>query len=139
MSRGIHSGGFNNVLNTVTGQVLPFGSEKVTSYEIGSKNRFAHGTVQFNVTGFYNDFRDEQVQAGVPSPNGLTVLSVISNGGKSRAYGAEVEAIFKPVPRMTVQIAFNYLNARDTDYVSTTAANGLCAIVTGGCPAVVEI
>ncbi len=136
VSRGVHSGGFNNVLAQAGGQVQPFDSETVTAFEIGTKNRFAQGRVQLNAALFYNDFKDLQVQTGVTSPNGLTVLSVISNGGKSRAYGAEIEAIVKPTPRMTIQLAFNYLNARDTEFITTTGANGLCGVVAGGCPAV---
>ena len=135
VSRGVHSGGFNNVLNTVTGQVLAFDSEVVTAYEAGSKNRFANDTVQINAAVFYNDFKNLQVQAGVPAPNGLTVLSVVSNGGKSRAYGLELEGIFKPTRRLTFQAALNYMNSRDTELITTTTANGLCGAITGGCPA----
>ena len=135
ISRGVHSGGFNNVLNTLTGQVLPFDSETVTAYEAGSKNRFAHDTVQIDAAAFYNDFKNLQVQAGVPAPNGLTVLSVVSNGGASRAYGFELEGLFKPTKRLTFQVAVNYLNARDTQLTTTTSANGLCGVIAGGCPA----
>lgn len=139
VSRGVRSGGFNNVLNTVTGSVLAFEPEVVTAYEAGTKNRFANDTVQLNASFFYNDFTDLQVQNSLPAPNGLTTVSIITNAGKSRAYGVELDAIFKPVPRMTFQASFNYLNAKDTDLVFGTQANGLCnagILSTGGCVAV---
>lgn len=132
VSRGVRSGGFNNVINILTGEVIAFEPEIVTAYEVGSKNRFLDGTLQLNVAGFYNDFKDLQVQTSVPSPNGLTVLSIITNAGKSRAYGLEIEAIAKPTRALTVQLAFNYLNAKDTDFVTGTFSNGLCAVVTAG-------
>ena len=139
VSRGVRSGGFNNVLNTLTGSVLAFEPEVVTAYEAGTKNRFANDSVQLNGAVFYNDFTDLQVQNSLPAPNGLTTVSIITNAGKSRAYGVELDAIFKPVPRMTFQISYNYLNAKDTDLVFGTQANGLCnagVLSTGGCVAV---
>lgn len=139
VSRGVRSGGFNNVLNTLTGSVLPFEPEVVTAYELGTKNRFANDRVQFNAAFFYNDFTDLQVQNALPAPNGLTTVSIITNAGKSRAYGVEVDAIFKPVPRLTFQVSYNYLDAKDTDLVFGTQANGLCnagVLSTGGCVAV---
>jgi iron complex outermembrane receptor protein len=141
VSRGVRSGGFNNVLapqgtpNVRAGEVLPFYPEEVVAYEIGTKNRFANGTVQLNAAFFYNDFKNLQVQTSVPAPNGLTVLSIITNAGKSRAYGVELDAIVKPTPRLTFQASFNYLNARDTDFVTGTFSNGLCGVIAGGCPA----
>lgn len=141
VSRGIRSGGFNNVLAPAgtpgvnPGEVLPFFPEEVTAYEVGTKNRFANDTVQLNAAFFYNDFKNLQVQTSVPAPNGLTVLSIITNAGKSRAYGVELEGIFKPTPELTFQAAFNYLNAKDTDFVTGTFSNGLCGVIAGGCPA----
>ena len=139
VSRGVRSGGFNNVLDTTTGQVLPFQPEIVTAYEAGTKNRFASNTVQLNAAFFYNDFKNLQVQNSLPAPNGLTTVSIITNAGKSRAYGVEVEGIFKPTPELTFQASFNYLDAKDTDLVFGTQANGLCNagfLTTGGCVAV---
>ncbi len=139
VSRGVRSGGFNNVLNTLTGQVLAFEPEVVTAYEIGTKNRLGGGRVQLNAAAFYNDFTDLQVQNSLPAPNGLTTVSIITNAGKSRAWGVELDAIVKPTRRMTFQAAFNYLNAKDTDLVFGTQANGLCntgVLTTGGCVAV---
>ncbi|QMW23267.1 TonB-dependent receptor [Sandaracinobacteroides saxicola] len=139
VSRGIRSGGFNNVLNTVTGQVLPFEPEVVTAYELGTKNRLADGKVQLNAAVFYNDFKQLQVQNTLPAPNGLTTVSIITNAGKSRAYGIELDAIVKPTRRLTFQASFNYLNAKDTDLVFGTQANGICStgvLSSGGCVAV---
>ena len=135
VSKGVRSGGFNNVLNVLTGNVIDFQPEEVIAYELGSKNRFLDGMVQFNLAAFYNDFKNLQVQTSVPAPNGLTVLSIVTNAGKSRAYGLEADVIVKPVPELTLQAAFNYLNARDTEFVTGTFSNGLCGVIAGGCPA----
>jgi iron complex outermembrane recepter protein len=51
---GFRSGGFTaGTSNTY----LP---EKLTAYEIGSRNRFMNNRMQFNATAFYWDYKDEQ-------------------------------------------------------------------------------
>ena len=135
VSTGRRSGGFNNVLidpaNPALG-VIAFQPEKVTAFEIGSKNRFLDNTLQLNVAAFYNKFGGLQVQRQVPAPNGLTTLSIIENSGKGRSYGFEAEVIYKPVPPLTLSLSAVYLNSKYTEYETGTAANGLAAVL--GCP-----
>ena len=136
ISTGRRSGGFNNVLidaaNPSLG-VIPFQPEKVTAFEVGSKNRFFDNTLQLNIAGFYNRFSGLQVQRQVPAPNGLTTLSIIENSGKGRSYGLETEAIYKPTSELTLGLSVVYLNSKYTQYETGTAANGLAALL--GCPA----
>ena len=135
VSTGRRSGGFNNVLidpaNPALG-VIAFQPEKVTAFEIGSKNRFLDNTLQLNLAAFYNKFGGLQVQRQVPAPNGLTTLSIIENSGKGRSYGLEAEMIYKPVPPLTLSLSAVYLNSKYTEYETGTAANGLAAVL--GCP-----
>ena len=135
VSTGRRSGGFNNVLidaaNPALG-VIAFQPEKVTAFEIGSKNRFLDNTLQINLAAFYNKFGGLQVQRQVPAPNGLTTLSIIENSGKGRSYGLEAEVIYKPVPALTLGLSAVYLNSKYTEYETGTAANGLAAVL--GCP-----
>ena len=136
ISTGRRSGGFNNVLidaaNPSLG-VIAFQPEKVTAFEVGSKNRFFDNTLQLNIAGFYNRFAGLQVQRQVPAPNGLTTLSIIENSGKGRSYGVEAEAIYKPVAELTLGFSVVYLNSKYTEYETGTGANGLAAVL--GCPA----
>ena len=135
VSTGRRSGGFNNVLIDATNPslgVIAFQPEKVTAFEVGLKNRFLDGTLQFNVAGYYNRYAGLQVQRQVPAPNGLTTLSIIENSGKGRSYGVEAEAVYKPDSRLTLGLSVVYLNSKYTDYETGTAANGLAAVL--GCP-----
>jgi iron complex outermembrane receptor protein len=86
--------------------------EYVDSYELGEKTSF-HGAVDgtFNVTGFYNDFTDQQLLIGLTEP-GQTPSSGIINAGKSRIYGAEVEATLVPIEPLTFGVSYTYLNTR---------------------------
>ena len=135
VSTGRRSGGFNNVLvdqNNPALGVIAFQPEKVTAFEIGSKNRFIDNTLQLNVAAFYNKFGGLQVQRQVPAPNNLTTLSIIENSGKGRSYGFEAEVIYKPVPPLTLSLSAVYLNSKYTEYETGTAANGLAAVL--ACP-----
>ena len=131
VSTGRRSGGFNNTPN-LTNTAIPFSPEKVTAYEIGSKNQFLDNRLQLNVAAFYNKFGGLQVQRQVPSPSGLTTISIIENAGEARSYGAEIEAIAKPTRNITVNIAYVYLNSKYTKYETGTAGNGLGGLL--GCP-----
>ena len=65
--------------------IEPYKAEYVTTYEIGSKNRFFDNHVQLNMDGFYSGYRDQQLQT---SNAGGTVTV---NAKTSNIYGAEAE------------------------------------------------
>jgi iron complex outermembrane receptor protein len=93
-----------------------FGPEKVDSYEIGLKSSF-RGAVRgtFNVSGFYNNFTNQQIQVGFTSSTGnVTPTQGIVNAGKSRIWGAEVEASLTPFTGFTLDGSYTYLNTKLT-------------------------
>ena len=95
-----------------------YDAEKVDSYEVGAKTSW-RGAVPgtFNVAAFYNDFSDQQIQvgfqrsAGSPPPTIPPTVGII-NVGKSRIYGAEVEASLEPFSGLRIDGAYAYLNTR---------------------------
>ncbi len=117
-STGFRSGGFNSGQSQAALQPT-FAPEKVLAFELGSKNRFADNTIQINIAGFYNRYNSLQEQRQVPI--GPATLSIIENSGKARSYGAELEAIWKPVDALTLGISGSYLNAKYTDYTNVPA------------------
>jgi iron complex outermembrane receptor protein len=60
---------------------------------------------------------------------GNTTLSIIENSGRARSYGAELEAIWKPVDALTLNASFAYLNARYTRYDQVAAPFGTSILV----------
>jgi iron complex outermembrane receptor protein len=86
--------------------------EKVDTYELGAKTTF-RGPIpgSFNITGFYNDFRDQQLQVTLLG-TGVPASSAIVNAGKSRMYGAEIEASVKPFRDLTLDLSYAYLNTK---------------------------
>jgi iron complex outermembrane receptor protein len=128
-ARGYRAGG---VFSNAPEDHRTFAPEKVDSYETGIKTSFAepvHGL--FNASVFYNNFKDQQLQLGfdpatingVPAP--VSPTTAIINAGKSRIYGAEIEAQVRPVESITFDINYTYLNAtlQSVQTVSTVDPN----------------
>lgn len=85
-STGVKPGGTNlNPGSTVVPNT--FKHELVRAYEIGSKNEFFDRTLRLNVSAFYNDYRNLQVDSEDPTP----YLGGMTNIPKSHIYGIEAE------------------------------------------------
>lgn len=80
VSRGYKGGGFNGA-----GIAPPFDSEYLLAYEAGVNASFADNRVEVNLTGFYSDYTDMQVQRIV------SIGSTIDNAGEASGGGAELE------------------------------------------------
>jgi iron complex outermembrane recepter protein len=100
--------------------------EKVDTYEIGAKTSW-RGAIpgSFNISGYYNDFRDQQLQLGVACvanlPNftgGCAGNATIVNAGKSRIWGFEADLNVSPLEGLKFNIAYAYINARILEIVA---------------------
>ena len=114
VAKGFKSGGFNGRANSVA-ERTQYEPEKVTSYEIGLRSTILDDTLRFNLTGFYNDYKDFQARVagtgtdpvtGLPSP----VLAVI-NAGKLKITGVELETAWTPIREILIDAQVGYLNA----------------------------
>ena len=99
-----------------------FAPEQVDSYEGGLKETF-HGPMPgtFDITGFYNDFSNQQLQlgfntnpdymgTGFPAP--VSPTTGIVNAGKSTIWGIEVASTLNPFPGFSLDGSYTYLDAR---------------------------
>jgi iron complex outermembrane receptor protein len=119
---------------------IPFGSETLTSFEIGTKNKFADGAVTFNNALYYQDFKDFQFSAPVTFPNGTRGLAT-SNAEGATVWGLESELAAKLTSndRVLVALAFTktklgQLIAGSNDYAlppCTVPGISTCLDVTG--------
>ena len=100
-----------------------FGPEKVDTYEIGAKTGW-HGAIPgtFNISGYYNNFRNQQLQLGVACtptlPNftgGCAGNATIINAGKSRIWGIEADLNVSPFEGLRLDIAYAYINAKQLE------------------------
>ena len=106
LSTGHRPGGFNSF-----GDGSAFDAEKLTSLEIGSKNRFMQGAVQLNGSLFYYDYRNYQLSDFYQAAPGVFVLT-ISNVPKVTNMGGEIETKANVGKGFTVNGALSYLSSR---------------------------
>ncbi|HEX7872365.1 MAG TPA: TonB-dependent receptor [Sphingobium sp.] len=103
--------------------------EHVDVYEAGLKATY-DGAFKgsFNVSGFYNNFRDMQLQVSFvdtdPAPPALPSGPAIVNAGKARIYGLEAEAMIQPFPGFTLQASYAYLNTKLLKFTSPIPTGG---------------
>jgi len=86
VSRGFKPGGSNLSQTPILVPVV-FQPERVTAYEVGSKNRFSDGMVQLNLAAYYYRYRNLQLQLDDPVP----FQGGVGNVDKSEMYGLEAE------------------------------------------------
>ena len=135
-STGTHAGGFNSGPVTISGAptLLPFAPEKVKAFEVGSKNTFLNRAVTVNAAAFVNDYSDLQAQTSIPNPNAplTSVIALVQNIGKDRAYGVDFSAVIRPAKDLRMNFDFNWLNAKQIDYAVNTfnfgGPAGFCGI-----------
>jgi iron complex outermembrane receptor protein len=106
-STGFKAGGFNP-------DVAPnvYRPEKLTAYTIGAKNRFFGNKLQFNVEGFYWNYRDHQENVLAPvNANPQAFAPFTRNIGKSTIKGGNVELQWLATPNDLFTAQIEYLKA----------------------------
>ncbi len=114
--------------------------EKVDTYELGLKTSF-NGVVRgtFNVAGFYNDFSNQQLQLGTIACTTISLPQCpftagtgagISNAGKSRIKGIEVDTSFSPFKGFNVDVGYAYLDTKIVSISTPAVPVGFTALVT---------
>ncbi|WP_296680659.1 TonB-dependent receptor [Novosphingobium sp.] len=102
-SRGYKSGGINPPLSPIFAVSETFNPEFVDAFEIGSKNTFANGKLQLNLTGFYYKYKDLQLSR-------IVARTSVNDNVSANIWGLEAEAVVRPVPELTINLSASYLN-----------------------------
>ena len=102
VSRGVKSGGFTTYNSPdPAASTSPFKPERVWAYEIGNKLELPAQHLRLNVSAFYYDYRNEQVQSEVVNPT-VGPIGIIVNAPRSHLYGGEFEADWTPLRHLTL-------------------------------------
>jgi iron complex outermembrane recepter protein len=140
-STGTHAGGFNTGPVTINGvpTLLPFAPEYVKAYELGTKNTLFNRMLQLNAAVFFNEYRDLHAQTSIPNPNAplTSVIALVQNIGKDRAYGFDLDAVIRPTKDVRMTLAYNYLDAKQIEYAVNTFNFGGAASFCGITPSCV--
>jgi iron complex outermembrane receptor protein len=115
-------------INSPTGQQVIKGvePEEVKSTELGLKSAFHGGRIQTNIAAFYMDYKNVQIPGSVPTYNAAGQVSgfagFLTNAGKAKVMGLELEGIWKATDAFTLQAMAGFINA---EYKEWIVANGL--------------
>ncbi len=90
---------------------LHYGPETLVNYELGTKNTLFGGSVHFNNSIYYENFKDFQFSAPVTNPDGTHSLAT-SNVQGAKVYGAESELAAKITKDDTIQVSLAYTHTK---------------------------
>ena len=116
-TRGFRTGGWS-ARGSTAAAVRPFKSEFIWSYEAGLKKEIWDNRLRLNLTGFYSDLKDLQINASDDQGN-----FSITNAGGLEVLGLEAEMIFQPTENVNL---FAALGLQDAKYVDTEAQELEC-------------
>jgi iron complex outermembrane receptor protein len=110
--------------------LVPVNQETITAYEVGYK--VATPALQFNVAGFYYDYKDIQLSVVqldptcAQTPQTCRLVTLLFNGPRSRIYGIDGDVTWSPIKRLMIHAGAAYLHARYRDFPNASG-NGLNA------------
>jgi len=100
--------------------IQAYDKETVDTFEAGTKTSW-RGTMpgSFNISGYYNTLRNQQLQLGTacnPAKPGFTVIcggnATIINAGKSHIWGFEADLNVSPFAGMNLALSYGYIDAK---------------------------
>lgn len=115
-NRGYKSGGFFGGFATTAEELQPYANETVDAYEAGFKSELADRRLRLALSGFYYKYRNQQVFS-LEQRNGVTV-QVLTNAGRSHAYGGEFELSGRLVPGLDFNASAGWLETRIDEFLT---------------------
>lgn len=101
-TRGFKSGGWN-ARGTAANELLPFGPEKVWSYEAGFKTDWFDRRLRVNLTGYILDVAELQTPSAFQRTNG-SIAFITRNFADYRNKGLELEVTAVPTPGLNAYV-----------------------------------
>ena len=126
VQRGYQSGGFPPRSASVAG-FAPFNPTYATNYETGLKGNIGN-TLSFSSSIFYTEYKDLVIAFNQLTPTGFVTIQ--SNAGRSRAYGAEFEGTLRIKEWLALIGSIGYDNVK-----VTKVKPGTVGVVEGSRPA----
>jgi iron complex outermembrane recepter protein len=121
-TRGYKSGGVNYAATTVAQE--SFAPEELWSYELGAKTEWFDHRLRVNLTGFYYDYTNLQVQSQI-GPG----TTSIGNAASATVKGVEAEFTAKPIPALALTANLSALNATYSSFPLAAVPGALLPFV----------
>lgn len=145
VAKGYRSGGFNLRQSTQLDnpgtplvneevKLIPFGAEKIWSYELGAKMEF-NRTFRLNAAFFYNTYSDLQATIPIPISGGGSFGTQVVNAGKINYMGFEIEALAKLNDMFSLDGSVGYVHKDVKEFPGTdTLGNtvNIASVITPG-------
>ncbi|HEV2230216.1 MAG TPA: TonB-dependent receptor [Steroidobacteraceae bacterium] len=127
IGRSQRSGGWNVPVASLTDQ--PFRPEQLTDFEVGLKADLLDHTLHINGDVFYGKYDDMQrllaeLIQGTPS-------TLVTNAGRARVSGAELETEWRVARPFSLQASFGYTDARYQSFLYQPVPGGPVADLSG--------
>jgi iron complex outermembrane receptor protein len=106
-NRGVKAGGFNPVVV----DNVPYTDEQLDTVEAGSKLTFLDNRARLNLAGFYNKYKNIQVQKFQPAGP-----PIIYNGPEAKSYGVDVDLELRPVSALKIRGTLEALHSEFTKF-----------------------
>jgi iron complex outermembrane receptor protein len=119
--KGYKTGGFNVRASSVARFNEGFSPETLTSFEIGAKTRWFENRLQFDIDGFVSDYKD--IQVNVQSDPTNIALTDVLNAGKAKIQGIEAQLSARPIPALTFNLNYAYLDAHYDEIKNAAGVN----------------
>jgi iron complex outermembrane receptor protein len=130
-SQGFRGGGFNGVLGAGTDELESFSPEFLDNHEVGLKSILFEDRLTLNVAYFYGDYSDIQVITiraieDPASPTDVRIERVTKNAAEATVQGAEVEFRAIPLPGLSVDGSFGWIDATYDSFPEAADELRLC-------------
>lgn len=108
-SKGYSSGGFNQDV-----RMRPFDPEISDNWEAGMKSKWADNTLQLNVTGFFNNYKNQQITVGRNVDNQPTADLI--NAQKAQLWGIEGDVQWVPARGWLIMGSFGWIDGKYKEF-----------------------
>ena len=116
-TRGFKSGGWN-ARGTTPDQIIPFGPETATNYELGMKSQWLNNSVRLNLAIFKTDIDDFQLPSAFETASG-GIQFITQNFADLEVDGLEAEIMWQPTDALNL---FANIGFQDSEYASLNPA-----------------
>ncbi|MCS0589994.1 TonB-dependent receptor [Massilia norwichensis] len=107
--------------------------EEVSSVELGLKSSMNGGRLQTNAAVFYTDYKNVQIPGSIPtfdaSGNVNGFAGSLTNAGKAKIKGLELEAVAYVTNQLSVNAMYSYIDAKYNEWM---VANGAALVNIAG-------
>ena len=94
-------------------QIVAYRPEWSLNYEIGFHSKFLDSKLNIDGVLFFIDCRNQQLTV---FPAGTTTGRIMTNAGRTRSFGVEITADYRPIQDLSFRASYGYTNATFRSY-----------------------